>query len=48
MSGRVGISWWFNQEQQQVCQEPETSTADEATDEEIYNNKLRAKQRFSL
>ena len=42
MSGRVGISWGFNQEQQQFCQEPKTSfTADEETEEEITKNKTK-------
>ena len=44
MSRGVGISWGFKHEQQQVCQEPKTSsTADAETDEEIWNNKEQNK-----
>ena len=40
MSGQVGIRWGFNQEQQQVCQEPKTSST---ADEEICNNEEQNK-----
>ena len=40
MFRRLGISWGLNQEQQQVGQEPKTSTT---ADEEIWNNKEQNK-----
>ena len=40
MSRRLGISWGLNQEQQQVGQEPKTSST---ADEEICNNKEQNK-----
>ena len=40
MSRRLGISWGLNQEQQQVDQEPKTSST---ADKEICNNKEQNK-----
>ena len=40
MSGQSGISWGFNQEQQQVGLGPKTSST---ADEEICNNKEQNK-----